>query len=191
MVSIIGAGIRVSQAKKERPRSRARGRYLDRNKALPYLGYANYQEYLKSDDWKALRQIKLAESSVCQCCGSNKKISIHHYCYNDSVMLGLFPGLLIVVCDQCHELIEFIPGERRKKNSLRHAQKRLHTILLLHGKKQLSKQIIVTHNEMWASERAAKKRREEAAKQHRLELAKWESDRKARLSATTQHPNSV
>lgn len=177
MVSIVGAGIRVSQAKKNRPRSRARGEYLDRNKALPYLGYATYQDYLRSDDWKALRQIKLAESSVCQCCGSAKKISIHHYCYDDSVMLGLFTGLLVVVCEACHSLIEFTPGEKKKKNRLHVAQKRLHTLLFLHGKKQLSKQIVATYREMKMFELAARRRKEAEAKQRRLELAKWESDR--------------
>jgi hypothetical protein len=182
MGSIVGAGVKVSRAKRKRPKSKATGKYLERNKLLPYVGYVDYREYLKSSDWKAIRMLKLAESSTCQCCNSSKKISVHHYCYDASVLLGLFPGLLVVLCNKCHEAIEFIDGQRKEKTTLADAQKRLHDILAVCGKEELSSAISVTYAKMKAMEREANDRRVkakiESKKEYEIALDKWKANRK-------------
>ena len=62
-----------------------------------------YHEYLQSNDWKQLRQLKLFEAKGrCQLCNSPKKpLNVHHRTY-DRVFNEL-PEDLIVLCEQCHK----------------------------------------------------------------------------------------
>ena len=154
MTSIVGArNTRISASKKNRPESKATRKYLQRNNALPSLGYSTYREYLASEDWKVIRKAKMEESPNCECCGKLASC-VHHYCYNHSVLLGLYSQLLLSVCNKCHEHIEF--DEHGKKCSLWLAQKQLHWMLQGQGRKKRSKGIWWWFNVMRAREKKAK-----------------------------------
>lgn len=151
MGSIVGAGVKISHAKKKRRASKASGRYLSRNNCLPYLGYSSYREYLQSSDWKIIRKTKLEQHPRCECC-DEQAFCVHHYCYSDSVMLGLYLDLLISICDRCHTSIEFIDDY---KLPLERSQKELHKLLKRNGKRERSQQIHKLMIEMRQREQVA------------------------------------
>jgi 5-methylcytosine-specific restriction endonuclease McrA len=96
----------------KRPPSKAAGAFLGRNRMLPSIGYATYQEYLKSDDWKRLRGKKLKRHPLCVVCES-AATEVHHRDYRPETMLGLSWTSLVTLCRSCHESIEF-DGERKR-----------------------------------------------------------------------------
>lgn len=152
MTSIVGANTRISVAKKKRPKSKATGKYLQRNKSLPYLGYSSYRDYLRSSDWSVIRKDKMTNCPNCECCGKPASC-IHHYCYHDSVLLGLYPALLVSVCNCCHKQIEF--DEYKQKRSLESSQKHLHWMLRSNERKFRSDEIRSVLKPMLARERKA------------------------------------
>lgn len=62
----------------------------------------NYQEYLRSPQWKAIREWALERAERrCQLCNSGKKLNVHHRSYD---RLGHeWPADLTVLCHSCHE----------------------------------------------------------------------------------------
>ena len=127
--------------------SRATGAYKQRNENLPHIGYASYVEYLKSDDWKKLRQKILRKHPVCCVCDSMAS-QVHHWDYGDDVMLGIGPEFLLPICDKCHGDIEFDGNEKRTleqtQEVLRHKLKpnfahRLHWGLRNRKRRQMRK----------------------------------------------------
>ena len=59
-------------------------------------------EYLKSQEWKTLRDQIMSTSPDCQCCGY-KAIDLHHMVYRNIVDIKLTD--LLPVCRNCHNLI--------------------------------------------------------------------------------------
>lgn len=122
-MTIIGATrlikyLKCSKAKKKRqPKMRC---YERRNGRLSDLGYAGYQEYLASDDWKAIRDRKLAKHPRCLICPGAAS-QVHHLDYGPDTLLGLVPSSLVSLCRECHRWIEF-DGDGRKR-TLREANK--------------------------------------------------------------------
>lgn len=62
--------------------------YGVRNRKLKELGFNSYDEYLRSDNWKAIKariDKKIAAGKtfwrICFICGSPRNIHIHHYSY--------------------------------------------------------------------------------------------------------------
>ena len=64
----------------------------------------NYQEYLKSDDWKCKRDERRAIDGKCAICGSIIDLNVHHLTYKT------FPDEsasdLITLCRYHHEIVE-------------------------------------------------------------------------------------
>jgi hypothetical protein len=60
------------------------------------------EEYLKSDEWKNLRNLIMSTSPNCQCCGGVSS-DVHHMVYRNIVDITI--NDLIPVCRNCHEYI--------------------------------------------------------------------------------------
>lgn len=116
-MAIIGAWrIKYIKSKKRKPRKKMPC-YADRNARLAELGYSGYREYLKSDDWKRIRDKRLAAHPACLICESNAT-QVHHLDYSFPTLLGLIKSRLVPLCGKCHEGIEFADG---KKSTLEQA----------------------------------------------------------------------
>lgn len=138
MSTIIGCTHLIKHKRFKARRSKAKGKYKHRNKALPYLGYATYEEYLKSSEWMIIRERVLKKYPNCCCC--NKIASqVHHHAYNSPIMLGLLDDLLFSICDKCHLEIEFDGNEKR---TLKETQKTLYGFLNPKDLKRLAKGLI-------------------------------------------------
>lgn len=84
--------------------------YFKRNKKLKELGFENYQEYLKSDIWKAIK-LKIAKRQKegvehwCKCHGCRRRdcqLIPHHVRYK---LRGTSLGSIFMVCQDCHQKI--------------------------------------------------------------------------------------
>lgn len=118
-MAIIGRTDLIRHLRDTAPKSRATGAYKKRNERLPELGYASYSEYLKSDDWKVIRDAVLGPFPYCCCC-ERPASQVHHWSYSAPVMLGLCKELLFPVCEKCHEEVEF---DGKRKRSMPEARK--------------------------------------------------------------------
>lgn len=73
----------------------------------------SYQEYLKSDVWKNIRQRVISiHGNICESCGSNKDIQVHHTQYSKKVLTGESLKGLFVICKSCHTKIHLM-GEKQ------------------------------------------------------------------------------
>lgn len=86
--------------------------YESRRLVLSSLGYASYQEYLDSDDWKAIKGKVLRRDPFCFGCGG-RAWQVHHMAYSFEVLLGTRTSMLVPICRECHEKIEFRGKEKR------------------------------------------------------------------------------
>ena len=66
------------------------------------MAWVDYQEYLKSHRWRAMRLWALSRAgNRCEVCGNENGLEVHHRSYEN---LGCeFPGELLVLCEDCHE----------------------------------------------------------------------------------------
>lgn len=72
--------------------------------------YDDYTAFLESEEWKQMRQKRLAiDNYQCQCCGTHgstdNHLQVHHLRYdraggNEDIFRDL-----VTVCDRCHTLI--------------------------------------------------------------------------------------
>ena len=85
--------------------------YRNRNDRLSELGIT-YQQYLATDEWKAIRKSVLMNSPPCLLC-SSKASQVHHTDYEWETLLGLRTAALAPLCDGCHSGIEF-DGKRKR-----------------------------------------------------------------------------
>lgn len=125
-MAMIG-GWRIKYKKRRKPKSNQKkfNAYYKRNDRLSELGYAGYEEYLKSDDWKAIRDRKLMKFPSCLLC-KRHATQVHHTDYSNEVLLGLETRLLVTLCEECHKKIEF--DNSGNKRSLREANASLKTL---------------------------------------------------------------
>ena len=72
---------------------------------------ADYHKYLASNEWKAKRKEKLALNSICEICGSDKEIQIHHLNYNNVGSEQMDD--LQTLCKKCHYKTHFKDGVKR------------------------------------------------------------------------------
>jgi len=65
--------------------------------------YANYQEYLSSQEWKNIKDIYYSEecNSVCESCGATKELQVHHHSYS-AVGSPTEAMHLRTLCRTCH-----------------------------------------------------------------------------------------
>lgn len=76
----------------------------------------DYQEYLKSPEWKEKRDIRLAlDGYTCRLCGSGKNLHVHHISYKN---LGTPEEVddLITLCEKCHARVHERDFERSFNN---------------------------------------------------------------------------
>ncbi len=90
---------------------KSRTKYTYRNLYLSDLGYSSYKEYLKSDDWKKIRDRKLKKWPECILCGKKAEV-VHHVKYDPAALLGLRAHVLASLCHRCHESIEIQDGAK-------------------------------------------------------------------------------
>lgn len=136
----------------KRRKSKAQGGYKCRNKKLSNLGYESYKEYLDSEDWKAIRSRVLDANRNCCLCASPTK-TVHHYCYLESVLLGLADEMLFPLCDNCHEAVEFNGEEKR---SLEESQQALTDAFRSTGRGSVANKIESSYRHLCKVEKQAK-----------------------------------
>jgi hypothetical protein len=89
--------------------------YSVRNELLISFGYRTYKQYLKSDEWAAIRSAVFSEYPECICCTHASQV-VHHVKYDSATLLGLHRLHLAPLCNACHERIEI--DENGDKGSL-------------------------------------------------------------------------
>lgn len=107
-----GWKLRYKKRRKSRAYDPSMKGYVLRNEKLSDLGYDGYKEYLRSEDWKKLRSHILERHPQCIVCLATAT-QVHHMSYTHPVLLGLVHSLLMSLCRDCHETIEFDGGEKR------------------------------------------------------------------------------
>ena len=80
--------------------------YSLRSKKLKENGYSDYQEYLKSDEWKtiknSIKQRKGARWNLCNLCTSPNNLEVHHSSYK--VIGTINPHNTVkMLCRSCHQ----------------------------------------------------------------------------------------
>jgi len=96
--------------------SRIVGAALDRVRLphLPQTWRQRYNAYMRSDEWRQVRQAALARAQQqCQECGERNRLEVHHLTYE---RLGRErPNDLRVLCDSCHEEADKTRAAKNRK----------------------------------------------------------------------------
>lgn len=96
--------------------------YRTRNKILKEMGFSSYEEYRESELWDIIRKKVLSrDACFCRICGK-RGYEVHHFTYNEKILRGERPEVLITLCRECHQEIEF---QGSKKRSLKDSQRML------------------------------------------------------------------
>ena len=73
---------------------------------------ADYEAYLGSDEWLAIRAEELeAALGRCRCCG-RRATRVHHRDYRPRVLRGEDRNALVAICDPCHRHIHKVRGKK-------------------------------------------------------------------------------
>lgn len=86
-------------------------------------------EYLKSPEWKKLRDGFLRGKTQCERCGEQKPLDVHHCNYRNIV--NVKQSDLLAVCRDCHKLIEkakklkMLTNRHTRKDAMRVNEKRV------------------------------------------------------------------
>ena len=81
----------------------------ERRNPLQFMPYA---EYLQTDHWKRVRQMKLNRSDGrCEKCPARKNLQVHHKTYEHRGLEDYYLDDLILLCDICHRLEHQRMGE--------------------------------------------------------------------------------
>lgn len=79
--------------------------------------------YLLSEHWKSLREEKLNINPVCEICGCNKRIDVHHLRYKN--LYDVLVEDLQTLCRKCHKKVHGINNKfNKKKNSWKYQKNR-------------------------------------------------------------------
>lgn len=96
-------------------------RYATRDELCKSFGFFSYKAYLRSDEWRSIRDGVLQEFEQCICCERPSKV-VHHVRYDSATLLGVHTLNLAPMCRQCHELIEVLEdgskGSMARANTL-------------------------------------------------------------------------
>lgn len=86
--------------------------YQTRTDNLKSLGFIDYQDYLTSPLWKIIKNVILRRDQ-CECrnprCPYRKENlvkQVHHLSYTPGILLGVYPHMLLTLCQKCHEWCE-------------------------------------------------------------------------------------
>jgi hypothetical protein len=105
--------------------------YEKRNRVLREMGYRDYREYLKSDQWKEIRRRVLRPGLICECCQLAPANVIHHRKYDLGTLCGEDDFFLSPICDSCHDYAEV--NDRGEKTGLNEANARLFSFAARRG----------------------------------------------------------
>lgn len=91
--------------------------YSLRTQKLNENGYSDYKEYLKSEEWKTIKnkikQRKGAKWNLCNICTSSKNLEVHHSSYK--VIGTTNPHNTVkLLCRSCHQQIHDLCKENNK-----------------------------------------------------------------------------
>lgn len=76
----------------------------------------DYNAYLRSPVWRAIRQRKLETADYkCECGCGRRATLVHHRDYRPRVLAGEDLSPLVALCWQCHHVVEF-DNRRRKRD---------------------------------------------------------------------------
>ncbi len=70
---------------------------------VKYTRFEYREEYLKSEEWKLLRETVMSAGCDCQCCKIKKASDVHHLVYRNIVDVTI--NDVIPVCRECHTFI--------------------------------------------------------------------------------------
>ena len=88
---------------------------------------SQYQLYLESDVWLAIRDRVLErDGNTCQCCGRPAKV-VHHRDYSNSTMTGESIDRLISLCKKCHKFIH--RDDKGSRTGIRATEAKLVSVL--------------------------------------------------------------
>lgn len=74
--------------------------------------YQRYNQYLQSDHWSALRQLKFSLSGRrCQVCSVMSGLDVHHIRYKN--LTDCAPCDLLVLCRECHDILHLVIKRKR------------------------------------------------------------------------------
>jgi hypothetical protein len=100
--------------------------YTRRNNILKSMGFASYQEYLRSNLWAKIRAKVLYRQPRCYGC-NEKATQVHHNSYERKDLDGTRTRHLRPVCDICHTVAEFrSDGEKVTVLGAKRALKTIH-----------------------------------------------------------------
>ena len=67
------------------------------------MGFENYNEFLKTDEWKQIAQmVKERDGHKCVICGSTENLNAHHIGYDGDC---LDENDIVTLCNRCHECL--------------------------------------------------------------------------------------
>ena len=67
------------------------------------MGFENYKEFLKTDEWKHIAQmVKERDGQKCVICGSTENLNAHHIGYDGDC---LDENDIVTLCNRCHECL--------------------------------------------------------------------------------------
>lgn len=103
------------------------------------LGFDNYKQFLKSDNWKDFKNkfyktkvvqemVEKFGQPVCEFCCTKGKLNIHHWTYKK---LGNdVAGYMSLICDECHNTIHSM----NRKHNLWHRTRMFRRAMIRAGK---------------------------------------------------------
>lgn len=74
-----------------------------------------YKAYMRSEEWKKIRDCIKKANPVCECCGEAESAQVHHLSYRYVFFEN--PAYLQAVCRPCHEAMTGIDNYERQKRS--------------------------------------------------------------------------
>ena len=89
----------------------------------PDLMKRKYEEYLQSEYWRSVRDLKLANSSGrCEYCGSSERLHVHHEHYRYKGREYEHLDCLSIVCEACHQGIHGLVSDKEWHNARQQAR---------------------------------------------------------------------
>ena len=100
--------------------------YRRRNTELKRLGYSSYEEYLRSELWKTIRdRVFKKRGRHCTLCPSPADV-VHHQTYSKRVLTGHKICDLLPMCRRCHSSVEYDDtGRKREIDAVHNAVQKL------------------------------------------------------------------
>ena len=86
-----------------------------RSKALTNLGFETYGDYLNSNLWKVIKY-HILDRDVRYCRGrkcNTKTTEVHHLTYIEASLSGQIPHVLLTLCPNCQDKVNYDNGVKR------------------------------------------------------------------------------